>query len=187
MEFIELILLAIGLSLDAFAVALGSSSNGQIKGKRPAFRLSFHFALFQGLMPIIGWTIGNRVDNLIKLVDHWIAFFLLLFVGGKMIYESFNTEKKEQKSNPTKGWTLVMLSVATSIDALVVGFSLALMRMDIWYPSLIIGFTTGILSLIGIYFGVKLGSLFGKRMELLGGLIIIGIGLKILLTDLNLL
>lgn len=182
MEFIELMLLAIGLSLDAFAVALGSATNGHVKGKRPAFRLSFHFALFQALMPVIGWIIGNRVNELVAIFDHWIAFILLLFIGAKMIYESFKHEKDSQRSDPTKGWSLVILSIATSIDALVVGFSLALIKMEIWYPSIIIGITTGVLSLIGIYFGIKLGSLFGKRMELLGGIIIIGIGIRILIS-----
>ncbi|RPI19422.1 MAG: manganese efflux pump [Ignavibacteriae bacterium] len=184
MEFIQLMLLAIGLSLDAFAVALGSATNGYINTKRSAIRLSFHFALFQALMPIAGWIIGSRINELIQYFDHWIAFVLLLFVGGKMIYESFHNDKDKQKSDPSKGWSLVILSLATSIDALVVGFSLALIRVDIWYPSFVIGLTTGTLSLIGIYFGVKLGSVFGKRMELLGGVIIIGIGIRILISHL---
>jgi putative Mn2+ efflux pump MntP len=184
MGFIELMLIAAGLSLDAFAVSLGSATNGLIADKRSAFRLSFHFGLFQALMPIIGWTIGNQVNALFKLFDHWVAFALLLFIGGKIIYESFGSEKDEQKLNPSKGWTLVVLSIATSIDALVVGFSLALIRVDIWYPSLIIGLTAAALSLIGIYSGMRLGVQFGKRMELLGGIIIIGIGIKILIADL---
>lgn len=184
MVFIELLLLAVGLSLDAFAVALGSATNGQITGKRSAVRLSFHFGLFQAFMPVIGWFIGYRIDTLIRSFDHWLAFILLFFVGGKMIYESFKHEKDEEKSDPSKGWNLVILSIATSIDAFVVGFSLALINVSIWFPCIIIGITTAVLTIIGIYFGIKLGNLFGKRMEMLGGLIIIGIGVKILLSHL---
>lgn len=187
MGFLEFLLLAAGLSLDAFAVALGSAANGLINDKRSAVRLSFHFGLFQALMPVIGWSIGNYVDSYVRFLDHWIAFILLLIIGVKMIYESLDKENNKQKTNPSKGWSLVLLSVATSIDALVVGFSLALIRIDIWYPSMIIGLTTGAFTLTGIYSGVKLGAKFGKRMEMLGGLIIIAIGLKILLSDLGLL
>ncbi len=184
MNIIEIILIAIGLSLDAFAVSLGASSGGRIKDARSKFRLSFHFGLFQFIMPVIGWYVGTTIEPLVKNFDHWIAFALLFYVGGKMIYESFSDGDEAEKSNPSKGMTLVLLSVATSIDALVVGFSLALIDVDIWQPGIIIGLVTGFLSLFGIYIGGYLGSRFGKKMEMAGGIVLIGIGIKILLSHL---
>ncbi|HOJ17270.1 MAG TPA: manganese efflux pump MntP family protein [Ignavibacteriaceae bacterium] len=175
-------MLAIALALDAFAVSLACSSSGKISDKRSVFRMSFHFGLFQAMMPVIGWSIGLGLHSVVREVDHWIAFILLLFVGGKMIFEAVRNNGKEDMINPTRGWTLIVLSIATSIDALVVGFSLALLRIHIIYPALIIGVVTALLSLIAIRIGDLFGSRFAKLMEVLGGLIIIGIGLKILLS-----
>jgi len=182
MGIIETILIALGLALDAFAVSVGASSNGSLTDTRSKIRLSFHFGLFQFLMPVVGWYIGIRIEPLVKNFDHWIAFALLLYVGGKMIKASFDDASESVKTNPSKGKMLVILSVATSIDALVVGLSLAMIKIDIWEPSVIIGIVTGFLSLAGIYIGRYLGKKFGSRMELVGGLILIGIGLKILLS-----
>lgn len=182
MGMIETLLIAVGLALDAFAVSVGASSSGSLVDTRSKVRLSFHFGLFQFMMPVIGWFVGIKIEPLVKNFDHWIAFSLLLYVGGKMIKESFNAKDEEMKSNPSKGMTLVILSVATSIDALVVGLSLAMIKIDIWQPSVIIGVVTGLLSLAGIYIGRFLGKKFGSKMELIGGLILIGIGLKILLS-----
>ena len=184
MGIIEILLIAVGLSLDAFAVAIGASSSGTLADARSKFRISFHFGLFQFMMPVIGWALGISVEPLVKNFDHWIAFVLLLYVGGKMIKESFDKDEKGARGNPSKGLTLIILSVATSIDALVVGFSLALIKVDIWQPSVLIGITTGLLSLAGIYIGGFLGSKFGSKMEFLGGLVLIGIGLKILISHL---
>ncbi|MFH1194862.1 MAG: manganese efflux pump MntP family protein [bacterium] len=183
MSWIEVVIIAIGLSLDAFAVSIGSAANGKIDDKRSAVRLAFHFGLFQGFMPIIGWFIGDGLERLLEDVDHWIAFILLAYVGIKMILEAFDDKEDEKRTNPSKGKTLVILSLATSIDALIVGFSLGLLKLTIWYPSLIIGVITASMSLIGIYLGKMFGKKFGMKMELLGGCIIIGIGLKILFAD----
>lgn len=184
MSIIELILLSIGLALDAFAVSLGIAANGMLKDKRSTFRLAFHFGLFQTLMPIVGWLVGGGFKTVITSYDHWIAFSLLGIVGVKMIKESFSKEVEEKKSNPSKGWNLILLSLATSIDALAVGFSLAFLNISIWYPSLMIGIVTGSLSLVGIIIGKKFGDRLGKKMEFVGGTIVTGIGIKILFTHL---
>lgn len=181
MTLIELILLSIGLALDAFAVSIASGS--RIADKRGSVRLAFHFGLFQFLMPVAGWFLGWQVVRYIIQVDHWIAFILLAAIGAKMIYESFETEETE-KGDPSKGKNLVMLSIATSIDALVVGLSLAMLKIDILYPSVIIGLTAGILSLLGIILSKILSDRVGKRMEIIGGIILIGIGARILVQHL---
>jgi len=124
LHYLEIILLAFALALDAFAVSLGSGSAGQVRGLRASVRLAFHFGLFQALMPVAGWFLGKGFESVVKAYDHWIAFVLLVLIGGKMIVEAFRGDE-EQKTNPSKGMTMVMLSIATSIDALVVGFSLA--------------------------------------------------------------
>jgi putative Mn2+ efflux pump MntP len=184
MGLLEVLLMAVGLALDAFAVSIGASSGGKLTDVRSRIRLSFHFGLFQFLMPLIGWFCGSTIEPLVKSFDHWIAFILLLYVGAKMIKESFGTNDVDSKGNPSKGKTLVLLSVATSIDALAVGFSLALIDVNIWQPSVMIGVVTGFLSFVGIYIGDFLGARFGKKMEFFGGIVLIGIGLKILLSHL---
>lgn len=180
--FIEIVLLSIALALDAFAVSISSATTGVLSDKRSIFRLAFHFGIFQALMPIAGWILGNEVEKYASTFDHWIAFGLLSIVGLKMIKESFIHTDDKIKSNPSKGWNLVLLSFATSIDALAVGFSLALINESIWIPSMIIGFITASLSFLGIILGQKIGERFGSKMEFLGGLVIFLIGIKILLT-----
>ena len=183
MELSEIIIIAIGLSLDAFAVALGVGSVGRIKGHRGAFRLAFHFGLFQFMMPVLGWYTGIKIEPYVNKIDSWIVFFLLFYVGAKMIWESYNTEVHLRK-DPSKGKEMILLSVATSIDALVIGFSLAMLRISIWYPGFIIGIVTAVFSITGIYLGKVIGDKIGKRMELIGGFVIIGIGVRILLLHL---
>ncbi len=185
MGIIETLLIALGLALDAFAVSVGASSNGSLSDMRSKIRLSFHFGLFQFMMPIAGWYIGIRIEPLVKDFDHWIAFLLLLYVGVKMIKASFGDNSDEVKRNPSKGKMLVILSVATSIDAFVVGLSLAMINIDIWEPSVVIGLVTAFLSLAGIYIGRFLSSKFGSKMEFVGGLILVGIGLKILISHIG--
>jgi putative Mn2+ efflux pump MntP len=183
MELSEIVIIAIGLSLDAFAVALGAGSVGRINGHRGAVRLSFHFGLFQFLMPVIGWYAGTEIEPFVNKMDSWIAFFLLFYVGAKMIWESYKVEAHSRK-DPSKGKEMVLLSFATSIDALVVGFSLAILKINIWYPGFIIGIVTAVFSILGIYLGKLIGNKIGRKMELLGGLVIIGIGVRILLLHL---
>ena len=182
MLLIEIIIIALSLAMDAFAVSISAASTGMINDKRAVFRLSFHFGLFQFLMPVIGWFIGLNILVYISLFDHWIAFGLLSFVGIKMMQESRKNNEEIKKSNPSKGINLVMLSVATSIDAFAVGLSIGILDVEIWYPSFLIGIITAALSLIGIQLGQKLGRTFGKNMELVGGIVLIFIGLRILFT-----
>ncbi|MEJ2544412.1 MAG: manganese efflux pump MntP family protein [Calditrichaceae bacterium] len=170
--------------MDAFAVCISAASTGMISDKRAVFRLSFHFGLFQFMMPVIGWFIGLNILTYIAFIDHWIAFGLLAYVGIKMIQESLSEKEDIQRANPSKGMNLVMLSVATSIDALAVGLSIGILDIEIWYPSFMIGVITAGLSLVGIQIGQKLGKRFGKRMELIGGVILIIIGTRILFTHL---
>ena len=183
MEFFEVFFLALGLAMDAFAVSVAATASGKINNKRAVFRLSFHFGLFQFLMPVIGWFSGEYAERYLSTFSHWIAFALLLFVGLRMIYASTKPEESIAVSDPSRGLNLVMLALATSIDALAVGFSLALIRFDIWYPSVVIGVVTAALSLIGIRLGNIAGRRIGRYLALAGGIILIGIGLKILLEN----
>lgn len=184
MLLIEIIIIAVSLAMDAFAVCISAASTGMICDKRAMFRLSFHFGLFQFMMPVIGWFIGLSILTYIAFIDHWIAFALLAYVGIKMIQQSLKNNELNHQSNPSKGMNLVLLSVATSIDALAVGLSIGILDIEIWYPSFLIGVITAGLSLVGIQLGQKLGKRFGKRMELLGGIILIIIGSRILVTHL---
>jgi len=184
METLEIILIAVGLAMDAFAVSLSAATSGRLSSPRGTFRLSFHFGLFQFLMPVIGWFLGSWIEPLISSASHWLAFLLLCYVGGKMIYEAKSNHDAQIKSDPSKGFNLVFLSVATSIDALAIGLSLAMLNLEIWYPSFIIGIITGLLSLIAIRLGKFIGTKIGKNMEVAGGLILLGIGLKILIDAL---
>jgi len=182
MDFLTLIGIALALAMDAFAVALGTGlCLPQLTG-RHLFRFGFHFGLFQALMPIIGWLAGVTVREYIESIDHWLAFGLLSLVGGKMLWEAWHNEADQcRKGDPTRGWSLVMLSIATSIDALAVGLSLAILGVDIWTPALVIGVVAGALTLCGMLLGRRLGQAWGKRVEIFGGLVLIAIGVKILL------
>ncbi|MCF6249590.1 MAG: manganese efflux pump MntP family protein, partial [Desulfobacula sp.] len=144
MGSLEIILIAIGLAMDACAVSLAAAASGFAKDVRAVFRLSFHFGLFQFFMPVIGWFLGVGFVSYFKAIDHWIAFFLLLFVGGRMIREGLDTASESHKNDPSKGMTMVLLSIATSIDALAIGLSFAFLDVNIWYPSAMIGLITGI-------------------------------------------
>jgi putative Mn2+ efflux pump MntP len=184
-DFVSILLIAIGMAMDAFAVSLGIGTTRQASLPRPIFRLSFHFGLFQFFMPILGWLAGSTIAPLISQFDHWVAMGLLTFVGVRMIRSGLNPESETYRSDPSRGGTLVMLSVATSIDAFAIGLSLAMLQVNILCPSVVIGIVTAGLSLIGLLIGHRLGTKFGKRMEMLGGMILIGIGLRILITHLT--
>ncbi|MFH1377724.1 MAG: manganese efflux pump MntP family protein [Planctomycetota bacterium] len=188
MSIIPILLIAVGLSIDAFAVAVAASVGLKTVTRRQVFRFAFHFGLFQALMPVIGWTAGGLLDAYIKDWDHWVAFALLAGVGGKMIWEAFQPEDDDQTakmSDPTRGWSLVILSIATSIDALAVGLSLSLLDISIWTPAIAIGLVTASLTTVGMLIGRRLGVHFGQRTEIVGGLILIGIGVKILIEHLT--
>ena len=169
--------------MDAFAVAVATSVTlGRVTG-RQVFRFSFHFGLFQAMMPLAGWFAGRSVQQYIAGWDHWVAFGLLVFVGGRAIYGAFKPADAP-RPDPTRGLTLLMLSVATSIDALAVGLSLGMLQVAIWYPILIIGVVTFGLTVSGMLLGARLGPRFGRWTEFFGGLVLIAIGLKILIEHL---
>jgi len=178
----ELLLIALSLAMDAVGVAVAAASSGFTPRWRPAVRLAFHFGWFQFMMPVIGWWVGRQVAGQMADYDHWIAFALLAGVGVHMLWEARGDEVERLAADPTKGMRLVALSVATSLDALAVGGSLALMGIAIWYPSAVIGVVTGALALAGIHLGRRLRGRYGRSLDLIGGLVLIGIGARIVLT-----
>ena len=184
MGLFDIVLIAAGLAMDASAVSLAAAAAGFAGNGRAVFRLAFHFGLFQFLMPVLGWFLGVGFVSYFKAFDHWVAFGLLAFVGGRMIMAGFSDGEEAIVKDPSRGMTMVMLSIATSIDALAVGLSLAMMDISIWYPAVIIGVITAGFSLLAIAAGKRLGTLLGKRMEILGGFVLIFIGLRILVSEL---
>jgi putative Mn2+ efflux pump MntP len=184
---LTLIGIAVGLAMDAFAVSIGAGLTLKTVDARQTFRLAWHFGLFQALMPVLGWLAGRSLARWIAPVDHWIAFGLLGVIGGKMIHEALkdDDQREARRSDPTKGWSLVLLSVATSIDALAVGLSLALLGVSIWWPAIVIGLVAGAFTTVGIQLGKRFGALLGRRMEIVGGVILIAIGVQILVEHLG--
>jgi len=166
LNFLEVLLIALSMAMDAFAVCLGAGTQQQTSGARPTFRLSFHFGLFQFLMPVVGWFAGATVVRYIAAYDHWVAFALLAFVGARMIRSGLGNVSEAPPNDPSRGWTLILLSIAVSIDALAIGLSLALIGVTIWYPAVVIGVVTGLVSWLGLRLGNVLGAKFGKRMEI---------------------
>ncbi len=178
--------IAFALAMDAFATAIACSVTLRPLTRRQVFRLSFHFGLFQALMPLVGWLAGLSVERYIRAWDHWLAFGLLLFVGGKALLAALRPATAEvSRADPTRGLSLFVLSLATSIDALAVGLSLAALRVDIFVPALVIGGVAGLLTWLGMAIGSRLGGRFGRRMEALGGLVLIAIGVKVLVEHLS--
>ncbi|MEG4026511.1 manganese efflux pump MntP family protein [Microcoleus sp. S13C4] len=179
------ILLSLGLAADAFAVAVSSGLAIKHMKVNKALKIALFFGGFQALMPVIGWLIGLSFSSLITPIDHWIAFGLLSFIGGRMIYESLQGEECEKKFNPLDTGTLITLSVATSIDALAVGLGFAVLKDSIALAVTAIGFVTFFLVFAGVFIGHKCGNLFGNKIELLGGGILIAIGSNILWSHLT--
>lgn len=184
MSLITVFFIAVGLGIDAFSVAIGIGATHDKKSWSPVLRLAAAFGLFQFAMPIIGWLAGLTIVEVIASFDHWIAFALLALVGGKMIREGFEKASDEEKDDPTRGWPLLMLSIATSIDALAVGFSFSLLKMDILVPALMIGAVCFVMTITGMIFGKALAKLFGRKVEIFGGIVLIVIGIKILFDHL---
>jgi manganese efflux pump family protein len=184
MNLISIILLAIGLSMDAVAVSVSSCITTREMKTRHALKMAFFFGAFQAFMPIIGWLAGIEFRNLIQNFDHWIAFGLLALIGGKMIFNSFKINCETSPNNPMNLSALLALSIATSIDALAVGVSFGVLKINILTAISIIGFITFALSFIGAKIGKHLGCRFGSKIEFVGGVILVGIGAKILVEHL---
>ena len=182
MNWIAVLGIALGLAMDAFAVSIASGLKLSRITPRHVFRLSFHFGLFQFLMPVIGWCIGSQMAAFIAGFDHWIAFGLLALVGGRMLWEAGSEKEPETKTDPTRGMLLVALSLATSIDALAVGLSLAMLRVPVLLPSVSIGVITAAVSAAGIVFGARLAGRFGRYAEIFGGVILLVVAVRIVLA-----
>jgi putative Mn2+ efflux pump MntP len=184
MSFFEVFLIALGLAADAFAVSVVAGSTGATRGHRSMLRLSFHFGLFQFIMPILGWLAGFSIERYVQSFDHWIVFGLLVWVAVRMIRSAQTDDDRIVQQDPSRGMMLVVLSIATSLDALAIGLSLALLRVSIWYPSVVIGVVTGTTSFLGILLGQRFSKKFGRRAAEIGGVLLILISIRILLAHL---
>lgn len=185
MELVTSFFVATGLAMDAFAVSIGIGTTRRAEDFRSRFRLAFHFGLFQALMTLIGWLAGSTIANMISAIDHWIAMALLSYVGITMVRSGLSKEaKRHETPNPSRGRMLMMLCVATSLDAMAVGLGMAFVHSPIALPAAVIGLVTLGLSAFGLGVGGRLGARFGKRMEIIGGLILIVIGLRIVFLHL---
>lgn len=183
MDYLTIIIIAIGLSMDSFAVSI---SNGlSIKNLKfyDALIIAIFLSVFQGLMPVIGWLLGIGIEKYIKEIDHWVAFVFLGIIGIKMIYEGLTSTKEPQRV-ALNFITMIAQSIATSIDALIIGISFALLGWKIILPAIIIGLTTLLFSMTGLRIGKEIGIKFGKSATIIGGLVLIAIGTKILIEHL---
>lgn len=190
MSIVELLLIAVGLSMDAFAVSICKGLGMKKVNLKVAFALALFFGGFQALMPLIGWALGSQFLWLISPIDHWIAFVLLAVIGGKMLWEALHDEEGEDDGKPADKIDLgefFILAVATSIDALAVGISFAALAVDIVPSILIIGVVTFCFTIAGVFVGNFFGSRYEKPASIVGGVVLILIGLKILLEHLGIL
>ena len=182
-NLLSIFLIAIGLSADCFAVALSGGISNKNHSWPRRLRVSFSFGLFQALMPVLGWLAGRTVVEFIADYDHWVAFALLVIVSVRMLWESFRPDRSQDKAvDITKGLLLITLSIATSIDALAVGLSFAFLEVNIAMASLTIGAVAFIVTTIGFMVGKRANKIIGKRAEAIGGIILLAIAFRILLS-----
>jgi putative Mn2+ efflux pump MntP len=184
LDILSILFIAFGLSADCFAVALSGSVAMKSLSRLQVFRTALTFGVFQAIMPVLGWLAGKTFVDIIADYDHWIAFSLLLLVGGRMIWKSCYNGEKHKQIDITKGILLITLAVATSIDALAVGLTFAFLRVNIIVAVSIIGITAFLVTAFSFVAGRKLGSFAGKRAEAIGGIILIAVGLRIVLSHL---
>ena len=185
LNWLALLGLSVGLAMDAFAVAVAVGMAIEAVTPRHVFRLGFHFGLFQFIMPIVGWLAGEGLATRIGGYDRWLACVLLGYVGGKMLWEAARRKSDGESGNdPTRGLNLLTLSVATSVDALAVGMSMAFLGVSVWIPSVVIGVVTATLTAIGITGGSRIGSRWGRWAEIAGGVVLILMGLNFLMGHL---
>lgn len=182
---LEIFLIAVSLALDAFAVSVSSGISVPGFGWKQALKMGLYFGVFQAAMPLIGWFLGSSLSIYIVAVDHWIAFALLALIGGRMVWGTLKGGEEEEAPTDLSAGRLVMLAIATSIDALAVGISMAFMDVQIGVAATVIGLVAFVLSVVGGLAGRKLGGLFQQKAELVGGLVLIGIGIKILVEHLT--
>jgi len=182
-QLFNIVAIAVALAMDAFAVSIATGVCLKEVNRRQVFRLSWHFGLFQALMPIIGWSAGAAVHAYMAAFGHWIAFALLTLIGINMIREAFKPEDCDVAvKDPTRGWSLVILSLATSMDALAVGFSVSMLDISIWLPAFIIGVVACLFTIVGLQIGKRIGALtpLSFYAEMLGGIVLLGIGANVL-------
>lgn len=184
MSFVNLLIVAVGVSADAFAVSLAQGVRVKRRIHRDALLVAITFGLFQALMPLIGYVLGAGLADVIAPIDHWIAFVLLLLIGAKMLWEAFRAGADEASAGRIKKRELATLGFATSIDALAVGLSFAFLNVDVLPAVALIGFVTAAITYVGILLGHRVGVRYQKPAEIIGGLVLIGIGTKILLEHL---
>jgi len=177
--------IAVGLAMDALAVSISSGLTVRPPRFGFIFKIAFFFGLFQGIMPVIGWLAGLSFRSLISGVDHWIAFGLLGFIGGKMIFQGLSDGAATKERNFLSLYVLFVLAVATSIDALAVGLSFSLLKTSINFPAIVIAVVTFIISALGVLVGSRFGHVLESKAEILGGMILIGIGIKIMIEHLT--
>jgi putative Mn2+ efflux pump MntP len=185
MTFFDILLLGVSLSMDAFAVSICKGLSMKKLDLRKAVIIGLYFGFFQAFMPLIGYFFGSIFQNLITSIDHWIAFLLLGFIGFNMIKESFSNDDSENLNDSVDFKTMIVLAIATSIDALAVGITFSFLEVNILFSILLIGITTFLFSFIGVFVGNKFGSKFKNKAEAIGGIVLIIIGLKILLEHLG--
>lgn len=180
MSLLQVLLIAVGLAADAFAVSVAEGIALRRATPGHTLRVSLHFGAFQAIMPVLGWFLGRSLLRIMGALDHWVAFGLLVLIGGKMLADTLFRFETGEPREPSRGARLLALSVATSVDALAVGMSLAMLRVRIWEPAAIIGVVTGVLCAVGIQAGDRVGSRLGRWAEACGGVMLCLIGVKIL-------
>jgi manganese efflux pump family protein len=185
MNLLEIVLIAIGLSMDCFAVSIASGMNMPNLRFWPVFRIAFLFGLFQAVMPFIGWLAGSTFRHLIEDFDHWLAFGILVLLGARMIYEQFHEDPNAKKMNPYRWRVVLVLAFATSIDALAAGLSFAFLKLNLPLILLVVFLTTFLLSILGLILGNRSCFRYTIPAELIGGVVLIGIGIKILVEHLS--
>ena len=189
MGFVELFLIGVGLSMDAFAVSICKGLGMRRLNMRQALVIGLFFGGFQALMPLIGWALGTQLADFITPIDHWIAFILLVLIGGKMLFDAFREGDKEDAGEPKDARLdfkeLLMLAIATSIDALAVGITFAFLGVNIVVAITVIGVTTFVLSVVGVVVGHAFGARYEKGATIAGGIVLVLIGCKILLEHLG--
>ena len=181
MDIITILFIAIGLAMDAFSVAISNGTTIKKIRVLDALKIGVFFGVFQFGMLYIGDLCGGAFEKYIIVIDHWIAFFLLMFIGGKMLYDVVWGEEETESQHALDFKTLTVLAIATSIDALAVGVSLATITKNIIFDASVVGIIAFLFSFVGVYIGNKCGDLFGKKAEIIGGIVLMGIGVKILI------
>lgn len=185
MEIIEILLLGISLSMDAFAVSVCKGLSMKEINWKKAIIIGLYFGIFQALMPVIGYILGSTFESLVTNIDHWIAFVLLVLIGGNMIREALSKEENDNYNDDVDFKTMSILAIATSIDALAIGITFAFLNVNVSFAVTLIGITTFIISLIGVKLGNKFGSNYKSKAGIAGGIVLILIGIKILLEHLG--